>query len=128
VRDILRVGKDVYFIGGTLGWFDERLTDFRKQFFAESREKGIRFFSIFDAEVKEKGKQEVKEFRSKPKFMPKKYATDSLFVIFDDYVVAYTGLQFKRIRDDITLYVLKDKKLAESYRVWFRFMYDFCPE
>ena len=69
----------------------------------------------------------MKELTGKPKFLPKSCATNSVYIIFGDYVVMYTGVYYKRIDDDITLFVLRDTGLAESYRTWFRFVYDFCP-
>ncbi len=123
MRDILRVGKDVYFIGAKLGWFDPRLKTFLEQFFKEAKRKGINFHHIFDYEVKEKGKNDLSNF-GEYKFLPKEFATNSAIDIFGDYVVTFTGLKFKELDDRVTLFVLRDEKLAESYRTWFKFMYE----
>lgn len=128
MRDLLRVGEDAYFIGAKLGWFDPRLKTFREQFFKEVKRKKIKFYHIFDHEVKEKQAEEIKKLQENYRFLPKKYSTNSGIDIFGDYVVTFTGLHFKRLDDNGTLFVLRDKQLAESYKTWFQFMYDMCKK
>jgi sugar-specific transcriptional regulator TrmB len=127
MRDILRIEKEVYLIGAKLGWFDSRLKTFLEQFLKEAKRKNIKFRHIFDYEVKEKGLEDIKNFdKSSYRFFSKEYKTNSAIDIFGDYVVTFTGLKFKRIDDDVTLFILKDKKLADSYRIWFEFMFKAC--
>ena len=127
MRDIVRVWKDVYFIGAKLGWFDPKLKTFTDQFLRKVKHKRITFHHIFDAEVKEK-QHEVKDTLGalgKPyKFLPTKYSTHSVVDIFGDYVVTFTGLQFKNVDENVTLFILHDASLAESYRKWFAFMFN----
>src|SRR3989344_2303012 len=52
LRDILEIGEDVYFIGAKGGWFDPDLQTFIKKFLKKAREKKIKYFHIFDHEVK----------------------------------------------------------------------------
>lgn len=128
MRDLLRVGEDGYFIGAKLGWFDPRLNTFREQFFKEVKRKNIKFYHIFDYEVKEKHGDEIKQLQENYRFLPKKYSTDSGIDIFGDYVVTFTGLHYKKLDDSGTLFVLRDRHLADSYKTWFKFMYDMCPK
>jgi len=128
MRDILRVGEDVYFIGAKLGWFDPRIKIFTEQFLKEAKRKEITFHHIFDVIVKEKGKDIIKNLETPHKFMPAEYSTESAVDIFGDYVVTFTGLDLKKIDVGVTMFVLKDQKLAESYKTWFKFIYDKCPE
>ena len=127
LRDILRVGEDVYFIGGKLIWVAPELKGFSEQFLKEVKRKKIRFHCIFDAEVKERGKDALKHYSPPHKFLPQAYSTNSVLVIFGDYVVAYTGVTFMKLENNLTVFVLKDKNLAESYRTWFTFMSDHLP-
>lgn len=127
LRDILREGKDLYFIGGTLGLFDPRLDQSRKQFLTEIKRKGIKIHALFDHEIKENGLEEVKEFHSKAKFLPKGYSTESIIFIFGEYVVSHSGAYHKKLAEDVTIFVLHDKRLAESYRTWFKLIYDLLP-
>lgn len=49
--------------------------------------------------------------------------------IFGDYVVLNSGLSvISKIEERGTLFVLKDKQLADSYRTWFKFMWDACKK
>lgn len=121
MRDILRVGKDVIFIGGKLTWFSPQLKMFTEQFFKEVKRKKISIYGIFDAEAK--GKEELKYFPAGYKFLPLKYATDSAILIYGDYVVMYTGAAFKKLDENITIFVLRDIHLAKSYKTWFDFLF-----
>lgn len=130
MRDILRVGEDGYFVAAKLGWFEPRLRPFTKQFLQEARRKKLTFRNVFDAEVKGFDEETAKALRSNGmqyRFLPKKYSTNSAIDIFGDYVVTFTGLEIGSLDDSVTLYVLRDKNLADSYKKWFQFMWDMCP-
>jgi sugar-specific transcriptional regulator TrmB len=128
MRDILRVGKDGYFIGAKLGWFDPQLKIFTEQFLKEAKRKKIKFHQIFDTEVKEKAQDLLEKMGQPYKFLPAQYSSNSAIDIFGDYVVTFAGLKFKKIDEHVTLFVLRDKDLADSYRIWFRFMFDNCVD
>ncbi|PIR04492.1 MAG: hypothetical protein COV59_00755 [Candidatus Magasanikbacteria bacterium CG11_big_fil_rev_8_21_14_0_20_39_34] len=134
MREIVRVGENGYFIGAKLGWFDKRLKGYLPSFEKEAKRKGLHFYHIFDHEVKDILKKKEYNFDKKMypyKFFPKKYGTHSAIDIFGDYVVTFSGLSLERLeylQDDVTLFVLRDKNLAESYRTWFQFMWDMCKE
>jgi len=51
-RDVLRVGKDSYFIGGKGSWIDPKLESSRNAFFNEANRKKIKFHQLFDQSVK----------------------------------------------------------------------------
>ncbi len=131
MRDILRVGDDAYFIGAKLGWFDPRLARFTEQFLKEARRKNLVFHHIFDASVQDSPLPETKNILSmvqKPyKFLPEKYATSAAIDIFGEYVVTFTGLSLMKLDEKVTLFVLRDKNLAESYRTWFEMIFEFLP-
>jgi len=134
MRDIIRVGEDGYFIGAKLGWLDPRLKGFLPSFEKEAKRKKITFHHIFDHEVKEilERKEVIFDQKISPyRFFPKKYGTQSAVDIFGDYVVTFSGLSVKRLeylQDDVTLFVLRDKNLATSYKTWFQFMWDSCEK
>ncbi|OGE85055.1 MAG: hypothetical protein A3J48_04405 [Candidatus Doudnabacteria bacterium RIFCSPHIGHO2_02_FULL_46_11] len=120
-RDLLRVGKDSYFIGAKGGWLDPRLSTFRDAFFKEANRKGIKFIQLFDYDVKTQLPGFPKRFGGKLqyRFLPKDYSTNSAIHIFGDYVITYTGLPIGKITDDIVFFVIRSSDLAESYRTWF---------
>jgi len=126
MRNILKTGEDTYFIGGKLIWVDTQLKIFSEQFFKEAKRKNIKFQGVFDAEVKNKGQEALKNFSKPHKFLPPKYSTGSAIIIFGDYVVTYTGLKLKKMDKNITIFVMRDKDLAKTYRAWFQFIYNNC--
>ncbi|MBT6757380.1 MAG: hypothetical protein HN964_04305 [Candidatus Jacksonbacteria bacterium] len=131
IRDIIRVGEDGYFIGAKLGWFDDRIAPYEKQLSSEIKKKNLTIHNLFDYEVKEKYPELIerkKEMGWEYRFLPKEYSTNSAIDIFGDYVVTFTGLGVKKIADDVTLFVLRDRQLADSYRTWFKFMFNACKK
>jgi len=124
-RDVLRVGKESYFIGAKGGWYDVALEPARKAFFREANRKKIKFIQLFDTEVKERLPNFPKHFEGQLeyRFLPKAYSTKSGIHIFGDYVVTHTGLTIGRLAEDTIFFVLHSKDLAESYRTWFWYMW-----
>ncbi|MDO8668499.1 MAG: helix-turn-helix domain-containing protein [bacterium] len=129
-RDMLRVGKDSYFIGAKGGWYDPKIEAARVAFFKEANKKGIKFIQLFDHEIKVKMPEFPGHFSGKLqfRFLPKEYATNSAIHIFGDYVITYTGLVFGKVSDDIVFFVIRSKDLAESYRTWFWYMWEQSKE
>lgn len=126
LRDILKVGEDVYFVGAKGGWFDEGLKTFIRKFLNQAKKKGIKYYHIFDSAVKEQA-PELLPLLGKPyKFLPSKYSTTGAIDIFGDHIVTFSGLHVKDITDDVTLVVIINKELADCYRTWFKFIWDNC--
>lgn len=126
LRDILKVGEDVYFIGAKGGWFDPDLRIFVKRFLHDAKKKNIKYHHIFDAEVKALSPDIVKSLGKPYKFLPRKYSTTGAIDIFGDRIVTFSGLNLKNITDDVTLVVIINRELADSYRTWFKFIWDQC--
>ena len=125
-RDIIRVGKESYFIGAKAGWFDPRIEASRIAFFKEANRKKISFIQLFDHEVKAQMPDFPRHFPGdlRYRFLPKAYSTNSAIHIFGDYVITYTGLPIGKITDDVVFFVIHSKDLAESYRKWFKYMWE----
>lgn len=126
LRDILNVGKDIYFIGAKGGWFDPELQTFIKYFLKKARERKIKYHHIFDDEVKTVAPDLLKTLGKPYKFLPKEYSTTGAIDIFGDHVVTFSGLTLKNITEDVTLTVIINQELANCYRTWFQFMWDQC--
>jgi len=123
LRDILKVGKDVYFLGAKGGWFDKDLQIFVQKFLSQAKKRKIKYHHIFDYEVKTKA-QELLSTLGKPyKFLPPKYSTTGAIDIFGDRIVTFSGLTLKTITDDVTLTVIVNSELANCYRIWFKFIW-----
>jgi predicted transcriptional regulator len=125
-RDILRVGKDSYFIGAKGGWQDDRLSTARSAFFREANRKKIVFRGLYDHEMKSRldllrGFGGKGEFR----FLPEGYsALNSGIQVFGDYVVTYAGLMLGKMSNKAVFFVIRSADLADGYRAWFKYMWD----
>lgn len=125
-RDVLRVGQDSYFIGAKGGWFDKRLETNNHSFFQEANKKKIKFYQLFDFEIKSKNPEFPKKFPAEIeyRFLPKKYSTNSGIHIFGDYVITYTGLHLGKLDENVVFFVIHSRNLAEDYRKWFWYMWE----
>jgi|SRR3989344_2613343 len=126
-RDMLRVGEDVLGIGAKAQWYDPVIAPARESFFKEANRKKIKFIQLFDNEVLKKVPNFPKHFSGKLDYriLPKMYSTQSTMHIFGDYVVTYTGIkEIGKMPDDPFIFVLKSADLADSYRTWFRYMWE----
>lgn len=128
LRDLLRVGEDAYFIGAKGAWFDPRLTTFVQGFLKEASRQNIQFHHIFDADVKKLAPHIPRSVKPPYKFLSKKYGTMSMIDVFGDHVVMFTGMGITQIGDDMTIFVIVSRALADSYRTWFQFMWDQLPD
>jgi len=128
LRDILKTGEDVYFIGAKGGWFDKDLQTFIKRFLKEAEKKNIKYHHIFDAEVKKLAPDIVQTLGKPYKFLPPEYSTVGAIDIFGDKIVTFSGLTLKNISDDVTLVVIVNQALADCYRTWFKFIWDHCSD
>jgi len=127
LEDILEVGEDVYCLGAKGGWGYKGLGDFSDWFNKERTRKKIKVYDLFDYEMKElitKGKRPLYSMYGEDRYMSADFSTNSAVDIFGDYVVTFTSLYPERFDDDVTLFVIQSKDLADSWRTWFKFLWD----
>jgi sugar-specific transcriptional regulator TrmB len=128
LRDMTRVAEDTYFLGAKGLWFTpwvekQYLEDYQKAMKA----KGKKYFTLYDSRVKEKLPQALKNVGGDYKILPKKYSTPGVTDIFGDYVVTFSSVDIGNFGEDGTIFVMINPQLAETYRTWFKFIWDFCP-
>lgn len=128
LRMALKSGEDVYSLGAKGAWFDERLKTFNEWFIKEGKKKKIKYFHIFDHEVKKELSWLPKAVGKPYKFLPKDFSTNSCFDIFGDHVVTFTGLNLGRLDDDVTIFVMTSPELAEGYRTWWKMVWELLPK
>ena len=116
----------VYGIGSKGSWFDPRLGKFASQAGAKWKELNKESHLIFDAEVKDYP-EVLQAINGEYKFLPEKYSTGSSVDICGQYVLTYSGVSVKKLDQDISIFVLKDKTLAEDYIKWFYALWDLLP-
>lgn len=124
---MIRVGKDSYFIGAKVAWFDPRIKSAREAFFKEANRKKIKFIQLFDYDAIQQVPNFPKHFPGQLEYriLPKQYSTQSGIHIFGDYVITYTGIkEIGKMPDDPFIFVLRSADLADSYRTWFNYMWE----
>jgi len=129
IRDIIRVGQDLYTIGGKSAWTDQRLQATINLFHQEAQTKGIKLYLLYDYEVKNRNLPIVKEFKNqKYGFLPAKYSSQSAVDIFGDYVVVISNITIGQISDDTLFTVIINPQIADAFRVWFGLMWKLCQK
>lgn len=128
LRDILRVGEDFYCIGGKGGWMDPRVMGLFPQFLKEAKRKKIAYYHLFDHEVKESKHDIVKYVGTNFKFFPPNFSAPASVDIFGDHVNIITDIHLGGVENDMSFTVLVNKRAADAFRLWFRFMWDSCAE
>lgn len=130
MRDIIRVGQPFYSIGAQGAWMDERVKSFFPGFADHIKKKKIEMRHLFDYEVLESNHPIIEQVGKIYKFLPKEYSTTSGIDIFGDRVNIIHQQQLGKAGTDneIIFTVIQNQNLADSFRVWFKFMWDMCPE
>jgi len=127
MRDLVRVSQDTYFLGAKALWFSPGIDkSFLKEFIRVSKEKKLKYYTIYDPRVPEKTPQALKEVGGAYRVLPKAYKTPGVLDIFGDYVVTFTSVDIANFGEDGTIFVMRNPELAESYRTWFQFIWDHC--
>jgi hypothetical protein len=122
---MLRVGKDIYIIGGKAQWFDPKLDAPRDAFYRETKRKKMKFHLILDNELQTRlpGFTESYPGFQEHRYLPREASTSSIILIFGDYVVSYAGVGILKMSDQTTFFVIHSKDLADGYRSWFNYMW-----
>lgn len=128
LRLALNTGEDIYALAAKGAWFDPRLQTFTESFLKEAKKKGIKYHHIFDYDVRTKLPHVLKAVGKPYKFLPKDFSTDSTMDIFGDHVVTFNGLELGKLRDDLTIFVMVSPGLAESYRTWWKCLWQSLPD
>jgi predicted transcriptional regulator len=128
MRDIVRVGEPFYCIGGKGAWMDQRNINFFPTFLEEAKRKNIQYMHLFDYEVGEKAHPILRHVGKRYKILPQGYSAPASVDIFGDRVYLCSTLYLGGVDNDALFTVLVNPTIADSFRTWFKFMWDFCPE
>ena len=128
MRDIIRVGEDFYSIAGKGAWLDQRMRKFFPWFMQEIKGSGITLHHLFDHEVKEAALPIVDFVGECYKFLPKEYSAPAAIDVFGDHVNIALNRELEAFESEYAFTVVVNRSMAESFRTWFRYMWDFCPE
>ncbi len=129
LRDMARVAEDTYFLGAKALWFTPGIDkQYLNDFQAEMHRKKKKYFTLYDPRVPEKLPQAIKDVKGEYKILPRKYAAPGITDVFGDYVVTFTSVDIGNFGDDGTIFVMVNPGLAETYRTWFKLIWDLCPK
>lgn len=129
MRDLARVGEETYFLGAKGLWFSPTISEkFLNDFKQGLKRKKVKYYTLYDPLVPKKLPEAVSKVGGNYKILPSQYSTSAVCDIFGDYVVTFTSVDIGNIGEDVTIFVMINHELAESYRTWFKFMWDMCPE
>ena len=128
LQDMIRVAEDTYFLGAKGLWFTPGIEQqYLADFHAALKRKKKKYFTLYDPRVKARLPQALKSVGGEYKILPDKYKTPGVTDIFGDYVVTFTSLDIGNFGDDGTIFVMINPELAETYRTWFRLIWDLLP-
>ncbi len=126
VRDLMRVCDDTYFLGAKFNWGTPGTEALLSQYNAAMKKAKKTQKTLFDPRVKgliaQKDYAQVGDY----KFLPDAYATPGVMDVFGDYVVTFRSMDIGNFGEDGSIFVMKNQDLADSYRVWFQFIWDHC--
>lgn len=129
LQDLIRIGEDTYFLGAKAMWFTPGISPtFLTMYQREMKKKGKTYYTLFDPEVKRILPKAIKTVSGHAKVLPEGYATPGVLDIAGDYIFTFNSVKVGAFDEKGSIFVLKNALLAESYRTWFRLIWDQLPE
>lgn len=122
MREILRLNRTVYTIGGGGLWADPKIDIFFENFIKEAKEKKIVFKVLYDYEIITERRRIKGMLGDNYKILPEKYSTKASVDVFGDHVVILTKGEGGAI-DDSILTVIVNPDIASSFKIWFKLMW-----
>ena len=128
MRDMLRVADEAHFIAAKGAWLDARVKNFFPQFIKETKKKNMKFHHLFDYEVQTECPKILPYIGKDYKFFPKGYSAPAAIDIFGNHVNILSGIKIGGFVEEFSFTVIVNQQIADAMRIWFRFMWDFCPD
>ena len=127
-RDLMRINEEVYFLGAKALWMTPGVpkrvhADFRAKFEKQKKD----YFTLFDPRVPHELPEAIKTIGGKHKVLPKGYETIGVVDIFGDHIATFTSKGVGDFGEDGSIYVMINRDLADSYKTWFRLIWDLLP-
>lgn len=128
MRDMARVWEDTFFLWAKWNWLTPWISFNLEENFKRSLEKHHKKVKIiFDPRVRER--IDIQDTASwEFRFLPEWFETSWVVDVFGDYVVTFNSVWIWNFWESWSIFVMINKKLADSYRTWFRFIWDMCEE
>ena len=127
-RDLVRVAEEAYFLGAKGLWRSPQIDQTFRDAYVSKFKKNIPHKVLFDPRVPIMLPEALEDERGCYRVLPNGYETPGVVDIFGDYVVTFVSVGIGNIGDDLTIFVMRNQELAESYKTWFRFIWDACAD
>lgn len=125
MRDLVRVGEPVYFLGAKALWFTPGISEsFLKNFQQEMKGKNKRYKTLFDPRVPSELPQAMEKVGGDYKVLPKDAETVGVMDVFGDHIVSFTSAGVGNFGEDGKIFVTINRDLANSYRTWFELIWN----
>ena len=128
MRDILRIGENVFILGGKGAWADKKIGNFREQFLSEASRKDMKIKVLYDIEIKNTGHDILKLIKDEHRFLPADFSTTSAVTVFGNHVVIQSNIKVGNIDENATSTVIINKSIADTFRTWFELMWSVSRE
>jgi len=129
-NDLLRVSRteEVYFLGAKSLWNSPQINKaFRTNYLTEFEKRKVPYYTLFDPDVLKELPEVIQSAKGEYKILPEEYATKGLVDVFGDYVVTFSGVQVGKFDDHLRIFIIIDAELAETYKTWFRMIWNLLP-
>ena len=125
LRDMITVAEDTYFLGAKGLWYtpwvdQQYLLDYQEAM----QKKGKLFYTLYDHRVQEQLPQALENVGGEYKILPEQYSPPGVTDVFGDFVVTFTSVGIGNFGEDGTIFVMQNAELAETYRTWFKVIWD----
>ncbi|MBM3256259.1 MAG: winged helix-turn-helix transcriptional regulator [Candidatus Moranbacteria bacterium] len=122
MRDILRVGQDVYVIGGKGTWADDKLKPFTIPFMDEMKKRGLKMYILFEHQVMKTKSESLNSLKKKMvcRYLSKEYSTSVVLDIFGNRTLIFSHLAKGNFDEDASFTVIVNQQIADAFRVWFK--------
>lgn len=129
MRDLTRVGEDTYFLGAKGLWMTPGVPkNLHEDFAKKMKQLKRQFMTLFDPRVPSELPSALKGIGGEYKVLPKRYETIGVMDIFGDHIATFTSKGVGNFGEDGSIYVMINRDLAESYKTWFKLIWDLLPE
>lgn len=128
LRDMTNIAEDTYFLGAKGLWFTPWVDrQYLEDYQSAMKAKGKKYFTLYDSRVKKELPEALKNVGGEYKILPAHYEAPGVTDVFGDHVVTFTSVGVGNFGEDGTIFVMIHPELAQTYRTWFKLIWDLYP-
>ncbi len=128
MRDILRTKEEVYIIGGKGAWAEPKIATFRERFLKDAQKANIKMNVLYDAEIKKSNHKILDILKSNARFLPEQFSTSAAVTVFGNQIVVQSDIKVGEINENAVSTVIINQSIADTFRIWFKLMWQMGKE